>query len=596
MKLTHRGPAPRRRNDFQTLKSLLPYVWQFKWRVIAAIACLVAAKVASVTLPLYLKDIVDQLSVPATLLVLPVAALLGYGFARLASSVFGELRDALFARVTQGSIRRIAAQLFKHLFALSLRFHMQRQTGGLSRDIERGTKGIGFLLNFMVFNILPTLLEITMVAGILLWRYDWPFAVVTLGTIAAYIMFTLVVTEKRMVYRRSMNDLDSKANSKAIDALINYETVKYFGNEGYELDRYDRNLGKWVDSAVKNQVSLNFLNIGQGAIITLGVTLLLWLSAEGVVSGAMTVGDVVLVSAYLTQLYAPLNFLGFVYREIKHALADMERMFDLMEQGQEVADQPDARNLKTNQASIEFEHVDFGYEDKRQILFDVSLTIPAGKTLAVVGASGAGKSTLSRLLFRFYDVTAGAIKINGTDVRNLTQTSLRQHIGIVPQDTVLFNDSILYNIAYGNPLATQDEIIQAARAASIHDFIMGLPDGYQTQVGERGLKLSGGEKQRVAIARTLLKNPPILIFDEATSALDTRTERSIQDELNQIAKDRTTLIIAHRLSTIVEADEILVLDHGKVLERGAHRELLEQRGRYAQMWALQQAGHNGEPD
>src|SRR5690606_18392008 len=454
---------------------------------------------------------------------------------------------------------------------------------------ERGTKGIGFLLNFMVFNILPTLLEIGMVAGILLWRYDWPFAVVTLGTIAAYVAFTLLVTEKRMVYRRGMNDLDSKANSKAIDALINYETVKYFGNEGDELDRYDRTLGKWVDSAVKNQVSLNFLNIGQGAIITVGVTVLLWLSADGVVSGDMTVGDVVLVSAYLTQLYAPLNFLGFVYREIKHALADMERMFDLMEQGEEVADRPDARKLKTSQASIAFEHVDFSYEGKRQILFDVSLAIPAGKTLAVVGSSGAGKSTLSRLLFRFYDVTAGSIRINGKDIRSLTQASLRQHIGIVPQDTVLFNDSILYNIAYGNPLATQDEIIQAARAASIHDFIMGLPDGYQTQVGERGLKLSGGEKQRVAIARTLLKNPPVLILDEATSALDTRTERAIQDELNQIAKNRTTLIIAHRLSTIVEADEIVVLDQGRVLERGTHANLLQQRGRYAQMWAMQQA-------
>lgn len=592
MKFSHRATPPRRRNDLHTLKSLLPYVWQFKWRVIAAMACLVAAKVASVILPLYLKDIVDQLSVPATLLALPVAALLGYGFARLASSVFGELRDALFARVTQGSIRRIAAQLFKHLFALSMRFHMQRQTGGLSRDIERGTKGIGFLLNFMVFNILPTLLEISMVAGILLWRYDFMFAVVTLGTIASYVVFTLVVTEKRMVYRRSMNDLDSKANSKAIDALINYETVKYFGNEGYELDRYDRNLGKWVDSAVRNQVSLNFLNIGQGAIITIGVTLLLWLSADGVIKGDMTVGDVVLVSAYLTQLYAPLNFLGFVYREIKHALADMERMFDLLEQGQEVSDRPGARKLKTSQASIAFKHVDFGYEGNRQILFDVDVTIPAGKTLAVVGSSGAGKSTLSRLLFRFYDVTAGAITINGVDIRDLTQASLRQHIGIVPQDTVLFNDSILYNIAYGNPLATQDEIIQAARAASIHDFIAGLPDGYQTQVGERGLKLSGGEKQRVAIARTLLKNPPILILDEATSALDTRTERSIQDELNQIARERTTLIIAHRLSTIVDADEIIVLEHGKVLERGPHRALLAQGGRYAQMWTLQQAGRD----
>ncbi|SHI37139.1 ABCB family ABC transporter ATP-binding protein/permease [Pollutimonas bauzanensis] len=594
MKFSHRGAAPARRNDIQTIKSLLPYVWQFKWRVSAALACLVAAKAAGVILPLFLKDIVDKLSVPATLLALPLAALAGYGFARLAASVFGELRDALFARVTQGSIRRIAAQLFKHLFALSLRFHMQRQTGGLSRDIERGTKGIGFLLNFMVFNILPTLLEIGMVAAILLWRYDWSFAVVTLGTIASYVAFTLLVTEKRMVYRRSMNDLDSKANSKAIDAMINYETVKYFGNEAYELDRYDTNLGKWVDSAVKNQISLSFLNMGQGLIITVGVTLLLWLSAQGVVDKKMSVGDVVLVSAYLTQLYAPLNFLGFVYREIKHALADMERMFGLMEQGLEVADRPGARPLRTGQATLRFEHVDFGYEPNRQILFDVSFTIPAGGTLAVVGSSGAGKSTLSRLLFRFYDVGAGSIMVNGVDVRDLTQASLRRHIGIVPQDTVLFNDSILYNIAYGNPDATQEEIFEAARAASIHDFVMSLPEGYQTQVGERGLKLSGGEKQRVAIARTLLKNPPILVLDEATSALDTRTERAIQEELRQIARNRTTLIIAHRLSTIADADEIIVLDHGRVLERGSHRELLARDGRYAQMWALQQAGQDDE--
>ncbi|NYT83524.1 ABC transporter ATP-binding protein/permease [Alcaligenaceae bacterium] len=593
MRPSYRGTAPSNRNDLKTIKSLLPFVWQFKWRVIAALTCLVAAKVASVILPLYLKRIVDALSLPGTLLVLPIAALLGYGFARLATSVFGELRDALFARVTQGSIRRIAAQLFQHLFALSLRFHMQRQTGGLSRDIERGTKGIGFLLNFMVFNILPTLLEIGMVAAILLWRYDLPFAIVTLGTIACYVAFTLLVTERRMVYRRSMNDLDSKANSKAIDALINYETVKYFGNEGWEVDRYDRNLGKWVDSAVKNQVSLSFLNMGQGVIITVGITLLLWLSASGVVKQTMSVGDVVLVSAYLTQLYAPLNFLGFVYREIKHALADMERMFTLMDEGQEVADRPDARRLKTSQASVEFEHVDFGYEPRRQILFDVSFRIPPGGTLAVVGASGAGKSTLSRLMFRFYDVDGGVIKINGTDVRDWTQASLRQHIGIVPQDTVLFNDTILYNIAYGNPAATQEEIVQAAKAARIHEFIMGLPDQYQTQVGERGLKLSGGEKQRVAIARTLLKNPPILVFDEATSALDTRTERAIQEELGQIAKDRTTLIIAHRLSTVVDADQIIVLDQGRVLEAGSHRELLQRGGRYAQMWALQQAGIEG---
>jgi len=593
MKFRHTGPAPKNRNDIQTIKSLLPYVWQFKERVLLALGCLIAAKVASVWLPLFLKRIVDQLSLQETLLVLPVAALLGYGLARLSSSVFGELRDALFARVTQGSIRRIATSLFRHLFALSMSFHLKRQTGGLSRDIERGTKGIGFLLNFMVFNILPTLLEIGMVAAVLLWRYDYLFAVVTLGTILCYVLFTLLVTEKRMVYRRSMNDLDSKANSKAIDALLNYETVKYFGNETYEIDRYDGNLKRWVDSAVKNQVSLNLLNIGQGAIITLGVTALLWLSAAGVVAHTMTVGDVVLVSAYLTQLYAPLNFLGFVYREIKHALADMERMFGLLQESQEVADKPGALALQADhQAEIRFEHVEFGYETNRQILFDVSFTIPAGRTLAVVGASGAGKSTLSRLLFRFYDVDKGAILINGTDVRDVTQESLRRHIGIVPQDTVLFNDSILYNIAYGNPAASQADIVQAAKAARIHDFVMSLPGGYETPVGERGLKLSGGEKQRVAIARTLLKNPPILIFDEATSALDTRTERAIQDELTQIARNRTTLIIAHRLSTIIDADEILVLDRGRVVEQGSHRELLLLGGRYAQMWMMQQAGQD----
>ncbi|WP_434778283.1 ABCB family ABC transporter ATP-binding protein/permease [Neisseria sp. Ec49-e6-T10] len=586
------APAPQNRHDWHTIKNLLPYVWQFKKRVVLAIICLILAKVATVLLPIYLKDIVDGLSIKNTaqnLIVLPVMALLGYGLARLSSSVFGELRDALFARVTQGAVQKAAKEVFEHLFALSMRFHLNRQTGGLSRDIERGTRGIGFLLNFMVFNIIPTLLEISLVAAILLWRYDFWFAIITLSTIAFYILFTLIVTEKRMVFRRSMNNLDSQANSKAIDALLNYETVKYFGNEQYEVNRYDTNLQKWVDSAVKNQVSLNFLNIGQAAIITTGVTLLLWLSAQGVVDGKLTVGDVVLVSAYLTQLYAPLNFLGFIYREIKHSLADLERMFGLLHEGAEIKDAPDAQTLDTQYAQVAFKQVNFGYNDNRQILFDVSFSIPAGQTLAVVGSSGAGKSTLSRLLFRFYDVQSGAIEINGVNIQQMTQKSLRQHIGIVPQDTVLFNDTIAYNIAYGHPKATDQEIIAAAKAASIHQFIESLPEGYQTQVGERGLKLSGGEKQRVAIARTLLKNPPILILDEATSALDTRTERAIQEELLQIAKSRTTLIIAHRLSTIVDADNIIVMEHGQVIESGNHKTLLAQQGRYAQMWAMQQA-------
>lgn len=582
-------PPVKEHSDLHIIKSLLPYVWQFKTRVLLAIFCLIAAKIASVMLPLYLKDIIDALNVAKTLLVLPVMALLGYGLARLSTGIFSELRDALFARVTQGAIQKVATEIFEHLFTLSMRFHLARQTGGLSRDIERGTRGIGFLLNFMVFNILPTLLEIALVTGILLWRYDFWFALVTLATIAFYIIFTLVVTEKRMVYRRSMNNLDSKANSQAIDAVINYETVKYFGNENYEVKRYDKNLDKWVESAVKNQVSLNALNAGQGIIITLGLTLLLWLSAKGVVQGTMNVGDVVLVSAYLTQLYAPLNFLGFVYREIKHSLADMERMFKLLEAGVEIRDKADAQILETKNARIEFKQVDFSYEANRQIVHQVSFAIPAGETLAVVGSSGAGKSTLSRLLFRFYDVSAGSICINGIDIRQLTQESLRQHIGIVPQDTVLFNDSIKYNIAYGNTHATEAEIIASARAASIHDFIMKLPDGYQTAVGERGLKLSGGEKQRVAIARTMLKNPPILILDEATSALDTHTERVIQDELLKITKNRTTLIIAHRLSTIIEAHKIMVMEGGHIIEQGTHKDLLAQNGRYTQMWAMQQA-------
>ena len=585
---SHAGPPPTDRNDLQTLKTLLPYLMRFKGRVALALALLACAKIANVTVPLLLKSVVDMFSTHNPLVVLPIGLIAAYGLARLMTSVFGELRDAVFAKVLQGAIHTVAVEVFTHLYRLSLRFHLNRQTGGMSRDIERGTKGIGFLLNFTVFNILPTLLEMSLVAGILFWRYHWSFAVVTLATIASYIAFTLFVTEWRMVFRRSMNDLDSKANARAIDGLLNYETVKYFGNEGFEIRRYDDNLRSWSASAVKNQVSLNFLNAGQGAIIAVGVTILMGLAAQGVVDGSMSVGDLVLVNAYLLQLYAPLNFLGFVYREIKHSLADMEKMFRLLGENEEVADRPQALTLASREISVCFEQVGFGYDARRTILQSVDLSIPAGKTLAVVGHSGAGKSTLSRLLFRFYDVNSGRITMNGVDIRDYTQASLRAHIGIVPQDTVLFNDTIYYNIAYGCPEASREAVLEAARAAHIHDFVLSLPDGYETIVGERGLKLSGGEKQRVAIARTLLKNPPVLIFDEATSALDSATEKSIQHELDLISADRTTLIIAHRLSTIINADEIAVMDGGRVIERGDFRSLLEKNGRFAEMWRLQQ--------
>jgi ABC-type transport system involved in Fe-S cluster assembly fused permease/ATPase subunit len=568
------------RGDWNTFRMLLPYLLEFKGRVAVALTLLVLAKLANVAVPLVFKRIVDAMNAPQAMLLVPVFLVVGYGVLRLFST--------LFAKVTQRAIRRVALQVFTHMHSLSLRFHLERQTGGVSRDIERGTKGIGFLLNFMLFNILPTLLEIGLVAVILFSKYSPWFAIITFVTLVLYIIFTLFITEWRMVFRRTMNDMDSKANTRAIDSLLNYETVKYFGNEDYEARRYDEQLDKWETAAVKNQTSLATLNAGQSAIIAIGITLLLLLAADGVARKTMTLGDLVLVNMYLLQLYVPLHFLGFVYREIKHALADMEKMFRLLDEHREIADAPDAAPLRLERGAIRFEQVSFGYTPERQILHEVSFDIPAGHTVAVVGASGAGKSTLSRLLFRFYDVTGGRIMVDGQDIRSVTQASLRAAIGIVPQDTVLFNDTIYHNIAYGRPSATRDEVLQAARSAHIHAFIESLPTGYDTMVGERGLKLSGGEKQRVAIARALLKHPAILVFDEATSALDSRSERAIQDELRQIARDRTTLIIAHRLSTVVDAQQILVMDRGRIIERGSHRELLMQQGVYAQMWVLQQ--------
>jgi len=576
------------RNNLKTIAALLPYLWEFKVRVMVALSLLVLAKLANVSVPLVLKEIVDVLDQPRAELVLPVFLLIGYGVLRLCSTLFGELRDAIFAKVTQRAIRRVANKVFSHLHSLSLRFHLERQTGGVSRDIERGTRGISFLLNFMLFNILPTLLEIGLVLAILIKQYDIRFSIIISLTLLAYIALTLIVTEWRMIFRRTMNNMDSKANTQAIDSLLNYETVKYFGNEAWEARRYDEHLQSWEKAAVRNQTSLATLNAGQSAIIAIGVTLLMLLAAEQVIDGSMTLGDLVLINAFMLQLYMPLHFLGFVYREIKHSLADMERMFTLLDEHKEIEDKPDAQALDAANATIRFSHVDFSYEQNRQILFDVSFDIPAGQNIAVVGHSGSGKSTLARLLFRFYDVQSGCILINDQDIRTVTQQSLRAAMGIVPQDTVLFNDSIYYNIAYGRPDAAQEEVFAAARAAHIHDFIESLPEKYATIVGERGLKLSGGEKQRVAIARTILKNPVILIFDEATSALDSNSEKRIQAELKRIARNRTTLTIAHRLSTIADADQILVMDHGRIIERGTHPQLLAAGGAYAQMWELQQ--------
>ncbi len=591
-------PGGTNRNDWATLRTLFPYLWVYKWRVLAALSCLVGAKLANLGVPLVLKKLIDQLTItpthPQALLVLPVAALVAYGALRFATTLFTELREFLFARVTQRAVRTIALQVFRHLHSLSLRFHLNRQTGGMSRDIERGTRGVNSLVSYSLFSILPTLVEIALVLGYLALHYDPAFATITGGALVIYIAFTIIVTEWRTHFRRTMNELDSKANTRAIDSLLNYETVKYFGNENYEAERYDHGLQKYESAAVRSQTSLSLLNSGQSLIIAIAVTLILWRSTQGVIDHKMTLGDLVLVNSFMLQLYIPLNFLGVIYREIKQSLADMERLFSLLDQHREVADSSDAQPLVTHGGRVTFSHVDFNYETKRQILFDVDFTIPAGTTTAVVGHSGSGKSTLSRLLFRFYDVNAGAISIDGHDIRDITQESLRAHIGIVPQDTVLFNDTIEYNIAYGRPGASREDIVAAARAASIHDFIESLPDGYATMVGERGLKLSGGEKQRVAIARTLLKDPAILIFDEATSALDSKAEQAIQAQLKEIAKNRTTLVIAHRLSTIADAQQILVLDHGRIVERGTHQSLLAANGLYQQMWERQQARQDEE--
>ena len=619
------GAPAATRSDWATLRRLFPYLWQYKWRVMAALAFMIAAKMANVSVPLLLKQLVDVMNPKgevgaSALLVVPAALLFGYGLLRLSTTLFAELRELIFAKATEGASRTISLQVFRHLHALSLRFHLERQTGGLTRDIERGTRAVNSLISYSLYSIFPTLIEVAMVLTLLAVKFDAWFAWITVIALVFYITFTVTVTEWRTKFRKEMNELDSKAHSRAIDSLLNYETVKYFNNEEFEARRYDENLEKYRRAAVKSQSTLSLLNTGQQLIIAAGLVAMLWRATQGVVDGRMTLGDLVMVNAFMIQLYIPLGFLGVLYREIKQSLTDLDKMFTLMEREREIADVPgalplaldaaghcgpqachcepqachcgpDPQSMSPGQgnASVTFKHVSFAYDPARPILHDISFEIPAGKTVAVVGPSGSGKSTLARLMFRFYDVQQGQILIAGQDIKQVTQASVRQAIGIVPQDTVLFNDTVEYNIAYGQPGATHEQVVDAASSAHIHSFISATPKGYDTMVGERGLKLSGGEKQRVAIARTLLKNPPVLIFDEATSALDSANERAIQAELQSVAQNKTTLVIAHRLSTVVDAHEILVMEAGRILERGTHAELLTAGGRYAEMWALQQS-------
>ena len=587
-------PSGQRSGDWQTLSRLLPYLWQYKWRVIIALALMVGAKLANVSVPLLLKELIDAMSLrpgdPTLVLVVPVSLLLGYGALRLMTSAFTELRELVFAKATQGAARSIALQTFEHLHALSLRFHLARQTGGMTRDIERGVRGIESLISYSLYSIVPTLIEVGLVLTILAVKFDIWFAWITVAALSLYIFFTVRITEWRTKYRRQANEFDSAAHTKAVDSLLNYETVKYFGNETFEAQRYDESLERLRRSRLKAQTSLSLLNMGQQLIIATALVAMLWRATQGVVDGRMTLGDLAMINAFMIQLYIPLNFLGVLYREIKQSLTDLDKMFTLMDREREIADVSGAMPLALQGApGVVFDHVSFAYESDRPILQDISFTIPAGKTVAVVGPSGSGKSTLARLMFRFYDVQQGIIRMAGQDIKQVQQASVRRALGIVPQDTVLFNDTVAYNIAYGRPGASQAEIEGAAKAARIHDFIASTPKGYETSVGERGLKLSGGEKQRVAIARTLLKDPPILVFDEATSALDSANERAIQAELAGVSQNKTTLVIAHRLSTVVDAHEILVMEAGRIIERGNHAALLALQGRYASMWALQQS-------